>query len=166
MFDEARSELDKALTALPADDSLHRANIDLAIELGDPDAAQQALARWEAAESQGAEVNPSTARRVRDLQDRLAKLDPPEVLLIFNEATALQGINQNKDAADRWMKLAKEYPQNDYYAAPGALQMAGTMYWQAGAMKLARAAFQEILDSYPKSNEASSARTMLGIIPK
>lgn len=161
----ARELIEEALAKFPAADMLYRLGVDLGNSTDDLAYAQQMLARWEAAESQGAKVEPDSGRTVREMPDRLAQASNGRGWELFKLATGYVEIKQYKLAGDAYMTLAHEVPEFDGTPAAQALSQAASIYRMGLEMKRSREALEELLDKYPDSDLAQYARTMLETLP-
>jgi TolB-like protein len=162
---EAREVLEDGLKRFPAANQLHRVAVRSADSIDDVEYATAALTRWEAAESQGAEVEPSAARTVREMQERIRKASQRQGWELFKLATGYQQIDQYNLAGDAFMKLADEQPDFEWTRGDNALNMAASAYRMALDMTACREAYETLLERYPDSDVAASANSMLEWLP-
>ena len=166
-YDEARAVLERGLVAFPDDADLFKGLIDVATELSDVDAASAALSRWEEADSRGtSEIEASAARRARDLAEQRAHVDQATALSALMLASGLFRVQQYVEAGDAYRALAREFPDYESMTAASALLAAGSAYRSGWAIDEARAAYQEVVDRYPESDEAGTARSLLSTLPR
>jgi tol-pal system protein YbgF len=84
----------------------------------------------------------------------------PDALYFLGESWA----GENPDsAAAAYMEVARRYPTSS--RAPGALYKLGLLAERGGDRTAARAFYQRVLTSYPRSEEAALAREKLKTIP-
>jgi TolA-binding protein len=84
----------------------------------------------------------------------------PDALYFLGESWA----GENPDsAAAAYMEVARRYPTSS--RAPGALYKLGLLAERGGDRTAARAFYQRVLTSYPRSEEAALAREKLKTSP-
>ncbi len=159
---EAIALLDEGLGRLPKAEDLHELSLDWAMHAGDVKRAERALARWKAS---GLKVDARTDKQVRDLASRLVEAKDVEPLVLQGLAGALARVGQADKAAATYLEIAKKHPDTEFVPHRRAWMLAGTELANAGAIDDARAAYQRVLESWPGTQEAETARTLLTILP-
>jgi TolB-like protein len=163
--DEARRVVEDGLRRWPAADEIHDVAVRLACYFSDLKGAEAALERWEAAEAQGAKVNPDRARLVREMPEQMRWAQEADAHALMALGREYQSIDQYKLAGDAWAELGRKHSTFSAMDGGTALTLAAGMYRMAWEVDACRAAYQEIVDRFPDSQSAGSARTMLETLP-
>jgi len=151
-----------------------------------PDAKQRDKVRWEMLVAQGRvdelkplhqsvmhETDPFVpeSRRTIDIENlerQAAMVRGAEAMRLWGMASALQSEGLNRDAAELLDELVDEHLDAAVYVEPALIvQQAGSLWYgvfEADAPAKARAYFQRVLDDYPDSDQANTARTMLRFV--
>ena len=82
------------------------------------------------------------------------------------QALARVYLTQQKDAqaVERYTEIVRRFPESRY--APQAQFMVGYVYDQSGELEKARAAYQKVIDLYPKSDLIDDARISISNLGK
>lgn len=166
--DEALAALTKGHERFPGQEELYRQELDIAVDLGRRDLAEELLRRWEAAAAASSEltVTPSSARKVIEWDANLAWVRDADAQALLQLAVGYMRIGQKGAAADTYVELATRYPDYESIPASTALSSAANLYYQAWQMEDARATWERLLAEYPDEPIARSATQMLSLIPK
>jgi TolB-like protein len=164
--EDARTLVAELLATFPDDDTSYRTAIEFHLRVREAKQALDVVPAWEASIAAGDDdrrkVMPQLVQRARKALQAPVET-PREAYLLMYQATALNGVKQFGEAADRFLKLAERYPDYKYMAGPSALQQAAVAYQQAWNRDGYLRSLSLILERYPDSSEATYARTMMGL---
>ncbi|MCP4872494.1 MAG: hypothetical protein GY898_27700 [Proteobacteria bacterium] len=159
-YDEARDAVERGLKRHPTSNDLYGLGVNLGLYLFDLGYAEQMLTRWEAAEAQGAAVDASLRRSVRELPGEIEQAEQLLGMGLFKLASGLAIAKQYEAAGDAYMAMyeAGQDPE-------GSLSAAGGHFWKGYLPDRARIAYQTLLDEFPNGAYAGLARQMLESLP-
>jgi TolB-like protein len=163
---DAMALLEEAVEQWPGEARPYRDAVTYQLEYGNPRVAQAWLTRWEAAAPQGAEVDPSTARRVRSYDEDTAHVGEADALGLVTLGQKMNEAAQYREAGDAYLRLGKEHADNRYLPAGTAYYLAGAAYRQASMNQDARDAWEAGLRLHPESDMASVTRRLLDTLAK
>ena len=167
-YKEAKRWFEEAMRRWPDQADIYGHAIRAADQRDDLSWAESVLKTWEDSPAANDPSIGTYLKTVAELSKRTEtkRLAPTAAVELQRLGHEFLKIDQTDLAGETFVALAETYPLYPDFPAPQALQMAAGLFQQGHRKMDARAAYELIIERYPDSREAATARLVMEALPQ